>query len=378
MAEINVGEVVVKYDEADLHEMSMVDLTDARVGGIVRTDEGYMVGKAPVAKVGVMKYVRADGTTMSQFVPSTTLFDAASMTSLKMKPITNLHPADVLVDSKSVKRYKVGSTGETVERDGDYLTVSVSVMDSDAIECVEAGRRELSPGYRAWVVDSKGVYEGVEYDSIQVRRSYNHLALCDRARGGPDLRLNIDSVDGFELKQTEGVVEMPKKVIDGTEYEASQEMFEFTDSLIGKFTSEKERMQAVIDQSQAEIAALKAVNIADDIKKGVKERIALLRVADAVLVGVECDALENVDIMKKIVTAKFPEAKLDDKSAEYIQARVDGIVDSLKFDPDAIARQRFSTGSAVGDSMDVCEKAKAESEARILDGYKNLKNESEK
>lgn len=180
-----------------------VDFSGRKVGSVKRTSEGYLTGEFPVAKVGVLTYVLSDGTTRKEFVPPETLFNPDSMASLKMKPITDLHPPEAILDSKTVKRHKIGFTGETTIRDKDMFVISGTVTDADSITHVDGGRRELSPGYICELEMTPGTFQGTRYDAIQTKRIYNHLALCDRARGGSDLRLNLDSlenIDGVEVR----------------------------------------------------------------------------------------------------------------------------------------------------------------------------------
>ena len=203
MPTITVENNTIDYLDSDLIEVQRCDF--AKIGSVKRTDEGYLQGSAAIARVGVMTYIRADGTTFREYVPAETLFNQDSMDSMKLKPITNKHPDEVLLDACSVKRRKVGSVGEIIKRDGDHLVVSLVITDDDAVGAVQDGRQELSPGYRSRVLMQAGEYNGEKYDGIQISRKYNHLAICDAARGGKTLRLNLDSVeldkvDGFEVK----------------------------------------------------------------------------------------------------------------------------------------------------------------------------------
>jgi hypothetical protein len=195
-------ETVVRNDEAETLLVERCDFR-GRIGSIKRTDEGYLRGDAAVAKVGILTYFLPDGGTRKELVPAATLFHATSMDSLKLKPLTNTHPIQ-LVTSRTAGRKKVGLTGETVSKDGEHLKTSLIVTDAEAITSIEGGRQELSPGYRAEVLMRPGTWNGENYDGIQVRRTYNHVALCDRARGGKDLRINIDSAqhaDGFAMNE---------------------------------------------------------------------------------------------------------------------------------------------------------------------------------
>lgn len=192
------GVLDVNFDTAEVITEQRADFIGRRIGNVKRTDEGYLTGEAAIAKIGILTYALVNGSTRKEFVPEGTLFNSVSMDSLKMKPVTNQHPPERVLDSKTVKRHKVGFTGENIKRDDSFLTSSLTITDSDAIDSVDNGTQELSPGYKAVIVLQEGVYQGEKYDAIQISRKYNHVAVCDKARGGSDLRLNLDNLDSIE------------------------------------------------------------------------------------------------------------------------------------------------------------------------------------
>jgi hypothetical protein len=77
------------------------------------------------------------------------------------------------------------------------------VTDEDAIGNIESGRQQLSPGYECKLFLQEGTYKGEKFDAIQIDRRYNHVAICDKARGGSDLKLNLDSIEGFGFEYKE-------------------------------------------------------------------------------------------------------------------------------------------------------------------------------
>ena len=161
-----------------------------------KTVRGYLVGLAPVAKVGVMNYLMGDGTVLREFVPKETLEDAKGMESLKMRPVTNNHPSDRKVTVDNAHYQQIGFTGENVKMDDNMLVTSFVISDKWAIKEIDDGKQQLSPGYECDLMYTPGVWEGREFDAIQTRRRYNHLAVVDAARGGSDIRMN--KVDGAE------------------------------------------------------------------------------------------------------------------------------------------------------------------------------------
>jgi hypothetical protein len=396
MPTIKILEEEIRYDEAEVQELSRCDFA-YKIGSVKRTDEGYLKGEAAIAKVGIMKYQLADGSIRSEFVPSETLFNVDSMNSLKLQPITNTHPEEVLLDSKTVKRRRVGTTGETVKYEGEFLITSVAITDDDAISNIESGRQQLSPGYKCLVVKKDGFYKGEKYDAIQIKRTYNHLAICDKARGGGDLRLNLDAIelsklDGFEIIEnlTKKEQNMPKFRIDGIDYDAAQEVINHISKLQANVDSAKaeakvasdkaETLQANVDSQKEKLDSLEKRDLKSEIATGVKNRLALVKTAEAVLdaetIG-KIDSMSDADVKKAIILAKSPEAKLDGKSEIYIEARFDSIVEDLSFDPEAISHQRKVSGKREdGVSIDSVEKARLDAETRIKDGWQNFGKDS--
>ena len=390
------GDEEIRFDEASVIECNRCDFA-YKIGSVKRTDEGYLKGEAAIAKVGVLKYMRTDGTVRAEFVPPETLFNSDSMNSLKLQPITNTHPEEILLDSTTVKRRRVGTTGETVKNDGEFLVSSVAITDDDAISNIENGRQQLSPGYKALLVEQTGTYKGERYDAIQIKRTYNHLAICDKARGGSNLRLNLDAIelnklDGFDIieNSTSKEPNMAKIRIDGCDYEAAQEVINHLAKLQANIdnaaatlktaTDKVETLQANIDSQKVKLDAFEKRDITAEIAGAVKSRLNLVKTAELILdeeTVAKIDSMSDADVKKAIIIAKSPEAKLDGKSDVYIDARIDSILEDLKFDPNAINSQRQASATHTdGSSTDVVEKAKNDAETRIKDSWKTFGKDS--
>jgi hypothetical protein len=377
MPSIVIENNTIDYLDSDLIDVERCDF--AKIGSVVRTDEGYLQGTAAIARVGVMSYVRADGTVFREFVPPETLFNEDSMSTLKLKPVTNKHPDEVLLDACSVKRRKVGSVGETIKKDGDHLVVSLVITDDDAVKAVQDGRQELSPGYKSRVLVQSGEYNGMKYDGIQISRKYNHLAICDAARGGKTLRLNLDSVDfntvdGFEV--TEKKEKTMKISIRGVEYDAPAEVVNAHNELSTKcdsLTSENEKLKGRVDSVEAKIVELQKVDNKEAINKGVKERVELLLIAkDHLGDEVKTDEMSNLDIKKAVVKKLLPALNLDGKSDERIEASYEAALEGAK--ADAMADQRKASGQkqTAKPELPEAEKARQDSEKEIVNRHLNI------
>lgn len=353
-------------DSKKIISVDRIDFVQKKIGSVKRTDEGFLQGTAAIAKTGILTYGLKDGTTRRELVTEDTLFNSDSMESLKLKPVTNQHPKEVLLDSRTVKKRKIGMTGETVNRDGDFLTTSLIVTDSDAISDIEKGTQELSPGYRVDLSLEEGELNGEKYDAIQIKRKYNHLAACDCARGGHDLRLNIDRVDGFEyddnfINNNNDLIDkkekknMPKLTINNIDYEAAQEVINLVSDLkkdSASFSTKIDGLQAKFDTLSGEHDTLKddskklKDSIPELVLKGVGEKVALDSACKSVLTEDEIknlDGKSNDEIKKAVILKKYPKATLDGKSEAYLDARFDSVVENIEEnsnDSNSIEKQR--------------------------------------
>jgi len=179
-----------------------------------RTDEGYLVLDGYIARPGIYVYQNQDGSKRRELVPEDTLSSRSSLDTLRLKPITNNHPDPHaypdMVTRENVQDLAVGSTGEVVEvSDDGRPRFTMTIQHQDAIDDVEAGKRELSPGYRCdirWESGEHPIFG--KYDAIQVNRVYNHLALVDQGRGGASAHLRMDGA----AEVTDEVIEDKKDV----------------------------------------------------------------------------------------------------------------------------------------------------------------------
>lgn len=82
----------------------------------------------------------------------------------------------------------VGSLGTDAEFDGTYLTNSLFVNAQNAIDVIESGQqRELSAGYHYTADMTAGNFNGTAYDGVMRDIVFNHVALVEDGRAGPDV-----------------------------------------------------------------------------------------------------------------------------------------------------------------------------------------------
>jgi len=165
---------------------------------------GYLRCDGYVTRVGVLTYHLPDGSTRREFRPPEEVFRTDSLETLKMVPVTDGHPPEGLLKPEFAKLRTVGYAGENIRVDGQRVAAPLVLHDKAAIDAVESKkRRELSAGYLLDLEMKSGVWNGQRYDAIQRNIRYNHIALTDKGRAGPDVAIRLDGgvVDiGFEVR----------------------------------------------------------------------------------------------------------------------------------------------------------------------------------
>lgn len=326
-------------------------LTDrvSLTGKYRRTADGYLVADAKVARTGIQKYMgselgRPELEVVRVYRAPEEVFSEDTMRSFAHRPMTNDHPSK-LVDAANWQGLAVGSTGDEVVRDGDFVRVPLVLMDGKAIKEFEAGKRELSMGYTSEIIFRDGITpEGETYDAVQTEIRNNHLALVDRARGGDQLRIGDDNnpskrkppmsdtktvmVDGLSVVTTDAgaqaIAKLQQQVSDGaTALTAAQSNHQT--ALATK--------DADIAKKDAEIDDLKGKVLTDaQIDSRVQSRADLI--ADANLVAkADYTGKTDSEIRKAAVVAKLGDAAVKDKPEAYIEARFDIAVSDAKADP---------------------------------------------
>jgi hypothetical protein len=351
-----------------------------------RTAEGFLAGRAIVTGVGVFTYLNKDGSTTRELRLPEEVFSSESLASMKLKPVTNGHPAET-VTPENMQAFTVGSLGSnpastTQERsyegftptekltDGFHVAIDMTVQRADAIEAVLNGKRALSMGYECEFESAEpgSVWCGMEYDGIQRNIRYNHCAVVDAARAGDAAKIRLDGADSAvqiktdTIKPEAEVREMKKIHIDGIEYEGDE-------GLVLRFTEQRNRAdkaeKELSDTRTARDDALSALEAARDAQKdradkaekelkelrehaldprrideAVNAKLILRDAAERAGVPIKED-MSDTDVKKAVITALYPSAKLDGRDGVYIAARFDAALEALNGRDDAAGRETF-------------------------------------
>jgi hypothetical protein len=342
-------EEATKADEADplIAEDEALRLDRSPFGRVQKREDGSMFADAVVTRAGIFKYRQPDGNIRSEFRPADEVFHASSIESAKMLPVTDGHPnGAIFVTPANAKSLAVGFTGENVRRDGDNVVAPIKISTEDGIKAVNAGRNQLSLGYKCRVVRQDGVHRGQPYTHVQTRIRYNHLALVEQARAGSEASLRLDAADAVmveeEPKRRQTMPESTVRLDNGIDYDAAPEVAVAFESL----TKERGELQAKLDSATAErdkaagerdelktkLDEATQVDHSEAIRKGVKERIELEGVAKRVLAEEavkKLDSMSNDDIVVEVIKARHKDFDVAGKSAEYLRARFDSIAEGL-------------------------------------------------
>lgn len=334
-----------------------------------KSPEGYIKAEAPITKVGVFPYRQADGTIIREYRPASEVFKASALASMAGLPIQVDHVA--FLDSNNMQALKVGQVGERIRADHPYVMANLIVDTEKGISAAEAGKNQLSCGYWCDLEMRSGISEtGEAYDAIQTNIRYNHLALCEQARLGPELQIQVDRADGANIafhqpgaQRRDSEDPMKKvKLSNGLEYDAAPEVAVELDSLSATIAALKQKAKEDSDAWQTEKAALQAkVDTAEAlaatakqdalnykakvdsfptlIADGVKARAKLEADSRPVLGNVDFGAKTDSDIRREVIKKKAPTLVLDGKSDESIATIFETVMATASTDADDKNRQ---------------------------------------
>jgi len=346
--------------------MKTKNTTDARLdrftlGRATIDNEGILRAPAVLAVTGVHSYRRADGTIRRELVDADVLGDAESLTTLEGAPLVYLHPDDHpegLVTSETAAKHAAGAVAGTPRLDEQgQLCARLVVHRRDVRDVVTAGTRELSCGYMAQVDHTPGTWtdprtgEAVPYDSRQVKRTYNHVAVVPAGRHGGRARVYLDSHDGAaELVGPDDTPEteppMTEKIstvrIDGADHQMDPALAVIVAGLVTARNDSKadaEKLQGRVDALEADLKTAKAdaekakADGADAVTPA-KLQARLDRIDSAVKAGVdraEAVKLDDAGLMRAVVGKRYPDLDIKSRSDAAIEGMYElAVVDQRK------------------------------------------------
>lgn len=380
MPEDNQNPEITPAKAAPVNRFDSLGAKDWMSRSFSRTPEGFLTGRAIVTNIGVFTYRDADGTTHTEARLPEEVFARDSLETLKLKPVTNDHPKE-LVTTENVKKLQVGSLGsnpsstaqlrnyegwtpEDQLTDGLHVAIDMTINDPGAIEDVLNGKRELSCGYNCdlEMAPEGFTFLGMPVNFIQRNIRYNHVAIVDAARAGSNASLRLDSGDAVQVrndkvKEASMPDNLKKITLDGVEFQAEPQVLQAlsqatqradaaeksvadSKAQLSSLEAERDSLKEKLDAKEKELEEAKAAAMDPArVDAAAKEIMALHRSAERAKVEVK-DGMTHEDVKKAVITSVFPSAKLDGKDSVYIQARYDAAVEELDAIEAAGASQR--------------------------------------
>ncbi|MBJ1785717.1 DUF2213 domain-containing protein [Enterococcus faecalis] len=351
--------MVIRYDKAFIQDFK-------------ETDEGYLtITACPITRPGVFPYRRTDGGLSMEAKLPDELFSKTTVLSANAKPMTDDHPTEP-VTAANYNKYSKGMTHNDAHVLDNKLLVSFTITDAETIKKINDGKRELSIGFQADVTKETGVYNGMQYDSVQRNMQINHIAIVDEGRAGHEVAIRGDSA-AFMIdtkdKQTGGS-NMPKLIIDSKEYEvdpvvkanydamqAKLDAAEQRSSNVEKLEGERDALKAQIDKLNKEIDEAKKKEVtANALDKRVQDRVDLINKAQKFLGdSVDFTGKSDREIKESVIAKTSPDFKGDGKSDDYIAAYFDSAVANVE-------KKGFTNPAAFNDAKDKDKEAAEEIE----------------
>ena len=328
-----------------------------------------------------------DGSVLVEMRPEDEVFSQGSMESLRTAPITDGHPK-VMVNPDNIKELGMGHTNGVVSKekvdgsDEPHLGTHLIVTHRDAIQAIEAGKAEISLGYKVDLEFSAGEHKGEKFDAVQRNIVNNHIALVWKGRAGT-ASLVLDEEDAILITDSNKGNETMKITIGKKEFDVADELgnavnaeikvlgeksteiqgklddavksVETKDAEIATAKDESTKQTAKIDSLEADLEkAKKATPKTDgvDVNAAVKERISIMGIGQKML---DTETIKKIDSMSneeiKVAVIKVDSPKIDEeklKNDSYVDARFDHITENL----DGVAKVKKKLGKEIVDGRE--------------------------
>lgn len=176
---------------------------------MVDTRDGLLVKDAVICRAMVLDY---NGKKILKSPEAL----ADSMPTMQRMMITDEHPRSrVIMDVSEIKGRVIP---ETVTLNNNVASGDLLITDKVLADEIRKGKRDLSPGYYADIIEEPGTFNDEPYDAVQKKVLYDHLAVvklgrCSRPKCGI-----VDSAvcDDPETTMKE-LVTIPEEITDGIE-----------------------------------------------------------------------------------------------------------------------------------------------------------------
>ncbi len=280
------------------------------VSARIKDQNGYLEIKGnPLTKAGVYPYTRREigqgdsDEIVMVYRPADEIAKAAN--SFKLMPLIDDHAwlgGDGDITGMAPEQKGVlGTIGEEVFFEEPYLKGNIRIFADHAKALIDAGKIELSAGYRCTWSPEAGEYNGKKYQFTQRNIRANHIALVDQGRSGPDVAV-LDHHFTFAVDTASEVLRMDLQAILAALAALSEE--------------EKEQLRAALAGDPE--ATTDETDETDEVEEKEVPTEAAIKANDAAEELVEVAAEEDAD-------------KASEKVAE-IEEKIEDIKEALSMD----------------------------------------------
>ena len=280
----------------------------------------------PITKVGVFDYLGKEigapepNKIYKVYRPAEELEKPETINSFKLLPFLDEHEMVGKGATPAERKGVQGMIGEQVYFDPPYLRGNLKVLSNAALNLINGGKIDLSPGYRSRYEFTSGNFEGEHYDVIQRDLRGNHLALVDEGRTGTDVSVqdhNIITIDTMELvRMSEAEKEKPTQDEGGF----TPEQLAQIKALIVEVTS----ASPTTDDTPA-TEPEKDKPTTDDAEEAAEAAVEAAEVATEAAESGEAAAVEKAEVAIEAAETAVEEAK-----EELAQATTDSLCRRLK------------------------------------------------
>ena len=324
--------VAFRYDRGTLRKPQVLP------GGRIRVD-------AHPTRAGVLEYRNPDGSIRREYRPPDEVFRADSLETLVGAPLTDDHPAEGAVTTSNADALSRGMLIGEPRRDGDFVAATIVVTSAPVIAKMQRGKVELSCGYEVDLDETPGLTpEGERYDAVQRNIKYNHVALVDVGRAGPQARVRMDAAVQVAptITPTENRMNFQDEWAKAVSQVATEKARADAAELENKALRDKlARAEGERDaeKARADAAEKSRADAFDGMAEAVRARIDLEDVAKRA--GIKTDAKMLDDDIKRAVIKRVDAIDIPkDKPAGYLEGFYEGTAARVRKSDKVLAEVR--------------------------------------
>lgn len=305
----------------------------------IRTPEGYLCVKGIAARTGVYQYVSTEldlpgpARIVNVYKPAEELFSPESMATYVDKDVTNDHPDD-LVNSTTFREVSVGHV-RGVARDGENLVVDMIIKDQSAIDDIESGKAEISPGYTAEYAEEPGVApDGQTYEYAQRTILNNHMAVVQAARAGKMARIFDHKPKGVPMAQRKVFLDSKKSrsiTVDEEVALVVEDAIGTLQKTLDEANERADKAEATKDEAEEKLEEAKKATSDAAIGERVKLTLDTIAVARKLVKNFDAKGVVSpLEIKRAALTQLKPARDWIGKSEAYITAAFDSAEEDAK------------------------------------------------